>query len=331
MEFIKQDTERIPSKDVLEASLINTGPDGNKLIVIHSGAPESMIVRGYGQPSFGKKYDILDLDTFKTVVPDNVIVCLFTPINLLALVGEQHAQDLRCFFSGHNCYELDYEQHVSEEPFLPWIYSTTNSYSKYAKVYFPGDTLYNQQMVFDEEDEFFDIWSLEDNGDCTFGKQDKILKKLSNVPIPIPEHRPLRSDMGCIELGTLTTEYLLDYVKPKTKQTRYDTRLGKKSGIQPMRILYIWSCNPPNDVAAITKLLLNNTVPKDHAELKGAEILKELQLLRKECEERGRINFIEMKNVLGVKTRSDGKILNPSCINEQLQIATCEQEESVAM
>merc|ERR1712166_1411478 len=139
----------------------NSGHNGNKFVSVHSGAPDVMTdnERNYGDPLWTQPYDVSNLDTFDAVVPKGTIVFLFSPDDYVAKSHHEGEILMRQDFASPNA---------------KWMFHgkgpTQTVLHRYAKVYFPGDQLYNQQMVFsdnaeNEEENYFDIFDIMGDGE----------------------------------------------------------------------------------------------------------------------------------------------------------------------
>ena len=284
----------------------NLGEKGNKFVSIHSGAPDEMVSGGYGQPILGQPYDPRRLNTFIATVPEKTMVFLFTPDGCLAKSTGENEVSYRKEFALKNGYWMFRHGRIDETIFR-----------RYGKLYMPGDQIYNQQMMFGdnenhEDEDFYDIWDImRDDKEMTLndpvlfkarvdkkGKPMSRLKKSTYKPV----HDKKLKRKARLELKTLTTQYLLKTYK------------GERTKDKPWRILYIWSCSPNNSIESIRELLdeedeSGSDDEGDNVE-EATEIFNRLQQIREQLSIQGRNRFSELENYMLEKINSS--VLFPS-------------------
>ena len=291
----------------------NLGKNGNKFVGLHSGAPDEMVSGKYGQPKFGQPYDPRRLNTFIATVPDKTIVFLFTPDGCVAKSTEENEVSYRKEFALENGYWMFRPGRIDETIFR-----------RYGKLYMPGDDIYNQQLMFGdnenhEDEDFYDIWNIMgDDEEITIddpvlfsarhGKKGKMMSRFKKSTYQDIHKKNLRRK-NTQELKTITTQHLLNTYK------------GERG--ESWRILYIWSCSPNNSIKSIKKLLDEEDEDEDEEDededeedeeddnqKEATAIFNELQSLRERFEIQGRSRFSELKNYMLEKI--DPTVLFPS-------------------
>ena len=224
-------------KKKIETALANTsGSNPNLFISIHACAPD------YLPEYFKKYYSIKDIEgSFSATVPENTIVITFTPDNMYGLstdVGEgsfmERLRDPK-WVDSKNPTQVRWEHRQN------------------AKLYLPGDKMYNQLTKFDEIDSYFDIFTLDGekydttvkafkhHGEISRNKREDVIpsnpsRRRSVRTNPVSEFAVSAKDKW--EFSSKPLQHLINKLK--------SPRRNKEK--EKIRILYIFACNPPTNV-----------------------------------------------------------------------------------
>ena len=223
-----------------------------------------------------KKFDKEDLvKSFTAIVPKNTIVFTFTPTDNLAW--------------STFCEEKNEIMVNLRDPGWMWFHDW--SLQRNAKIYLPGQPMYNQICEFDSgENKYFDIYTLYGNPisgvpieqDLGFHRKASNFKKskMRSVTRRTPR-MTTRSNYNKFAYSDETTsdKFTIQELLNKFKSD------PPKDGSKPHRIIYIYSCNPNienKDVKKITKIVSEQN-----------EIIAMNYYLRNTYEKEGRDRFIK--------------------------------------
>ena len=230
----------------LRAAIMN---HDNKYVSIHSGPPQPGVVMDENGLLDKEKTDL----NFITVVPPKTIVILFTPHAKLAESSCYSEGKMREFLKQSDWFN---PQSVADRGFHPALLSE-------AKVYFPGDKVYNQSMVFDDRIGYgyFDIFNLftgvpidsqhfsghhRYEPERVSALKKKLLQPVHTAAVKAKQGR-LRSVVmrdQPVEYKYISTRDLLENLVRGREGTRQETS-------SPYNIIYIYSCNPETSITDI--------------------------------------------------------------------------------
>jgi hypothetical protein len=296
----------------------------NVLLSIHSSDPaEQEALDKYIYLNPGRT---INLNDFVAVVPEGMMVVLFTPPNCLALTNDDEEKALRELLSDPEWYKhkTEFVRNIARHDIAIAEYIT--SVTKRPKVFYPGQFLYNQLMSFDNAQTYYDLFTLDPSGGEPYNSMrtplkwklagargaSSALKRETTIAAHDPRHRVVparkaaKSALGAhhaqVKFDDFTTEQVLQKIKePRTR-----------AAPAPLRIVYILSCSPVMDVLALktgVKELLAGDNPTDRA-LRAAErggnqmvapIAAEITKIRARIDEEGVLRWTALMNELGVR------------------------------
>lgn len=258
--------------DAINTDTKNRKKNRNIFASIHSGPATYYPDMWEGKKKTFDKNNLVD--AFTAIVPENTIVFTFTPTDNLAYSDRcQEHRELMTNF---------------RNPMWPWM--TTWSLQRNAKVYLPGQSMYNQACSFDADDNsYFDIYTMYGNpvgvkklgkgmgyaGKASEFKTEKMSRTVKRVP-----RMQTRDNLNKffyredLQSKVFTLQELLNRFKSEPTQDR------------PLRIIYIYSCNPyveDTNVRKITK-----------KKIEQDEIIAMNYYLREKYETEGRHRFVNM-------------------------------------
>lgn len=238
--------QRPITDEQLRAAILNRD---NKYVSIHSGPPQPGVVMDEHGLLDKEKTDL----NFITLVPPKTIVILFTPHAKLAESSCYSEEKMREFlkqsdwFNPHSVADRGLHHALLSE----------------AKVYFPGDKVYNQSMVFDDRAGYgyFDIFNLftgvpidsqhfsghhRYEPERVSALKKKLLQPVHTAAVKAKQAR-LRSVVmknQPVEYKHISTRDLLENLVRGREGTRQETS-------SPYNIIYIYSCNPETSITDI--------------------------------------------------------------------------------
>jgi|UniRef100_A0A6C0ALC4 hypothetical protein len=258
--------------DTINTDTINRKKNRNVFASIHS-APATY----YPEMWKGKKKTFNTdklINAFTAIVPENTIVFTFTPTDKLAW--------------SDRCQEHDEIMKNLRDSYWPWWKDW--SLQRNAKVYLPGQPMYNQACSFDADDmSYFDIYTMYGNpvnvkklgknmgyaGKASQFKSEKISRPTKRTSRMQTRNNPNKNFYKTIiKDKVFTIQELINRFKSESTRDR------------PLRIIYIYSCNPyveDKNVKKITK-----------TKLKQDEIIALNYFCRTTYEKQGRDRFIEL-------------------------------------
>jgi len=214
------------------------------------------------------------IDAFTAIVPENTIVFTFTPTDNLA--WSDRCQEHRELMAN------------LREPGWPWW--KWWSLQRNAKIYLPGQPMYNQTCSFDADDNsYFDIYTMYGHpvnvkklgqkmgyaGKASQFKTEKMKRPIKRTPRMQTRNNPnkhfYRSDL---QTKVFPLQELINRFK------------SKPTGDRPLRIIYIYSCNPNIEDINVKKIT--------KSKIKQDEIIAMNYFFRKTYEKQGRDRFIEL-------------------------------------
>ena len=263
------------NKDDIETALANTsGSNPNLFVSIHACAPD------YLPEDFEKYYDIKDIEgSFSAIVPENTIVITFTPENMSGFSTDDDEQKFMKRLSEPKWVDSRDPIQVRWEP------------RQHAKLYLPGDKMYNQLTKFEEKSSYFDIFTLDGKKHNTtvkslrdHGKVSDLKAKTAKVSHssrrrsvrtnPVSEFAVSAKDQW--EFSSIPLQDLINTLKSSRRN-------NKKNKI---RILYIFACNPPTNEDGELEKYTSKKLPL-------YKILEKIEKLREKYSTEGQQRFAE--------------------------------------
>ena len=229
------------TKDQIKTALENTtGSNPNLFVSTHACAPDFL-------PEYFEKYysvkSVEDIEnTYTATVPDNTIVITFTPDNHY---GVSDDEDEQLFM-----------KKLSDPT---WVNNKRWEHTQNAKLYLPGDKVYNQLVNFETEASYYDIFTLDgkiykavNKSFRSFGYPSKFLLEEAEEVFPDrrrssrinPKSWRSRNAKDAIKFKSIPLQKLIDKLASPVNYpfTRRTTEKNK------IRILYIFACNPTTNV-----------------------------------------------------------------------------------
>lgn len=222
-----------------------------------------------------KKFNVDKLmDTFTAIVPENTIVFTFTPTDNLAWSDRCQEKE-----------EIMKNLRNSNWPsFGDW------PLQRNAKIYLPGQPMYNQACSFDADDmSYFDIYTMYGNpiNVQKLGKKMGYAGKASKFK---KEHmsRPTQRTRRMQTRNNLNKYFYRDVLKEKvfTIQELINRFKSQPTKDRPLRIIYIYSCNPNIEDVNVKKITKNV--------MQQNEIIAMNYHIRRTYEQQGRTRFVNM-------------------------------------
>lgn len=249
----------------------------NLYVSMHSCAIDPVKPRGLDLPT-ETEIDQVVLNTYTAVVPNNLIVVLFTPTDMVAMTTEYSEQMDRQLLRN-----------------MDWL-TINDELSRNAKIYFPGDRLYNQNMSFDSQDEYFDIFKIphaditdEDMKKAVASEGDAIYNltyRELNHPRQLNQPYNLRITQDRVDrhnpYKSINTRMLLHVISSNTPDI---SRRQNKP-----RIVYIMSCNPAIDLDDVEYVWENVSDQK--------RMLRAFNDLRSMYQSNGRRQFRRLQKII---------------------------------
>ena len=251
---------------------INETANSNIFVSIHSADPGEMQILGYPPPKFGNPpYNPENINAgWLTQVPENTIVITFAPTDKHTVSDDESEIQIRKMLS---------DPHWMHQP---------NLFTESAQLFMPGDQMYNQQMIFDDEP-YWDVWHLPNR------KMDITVETGNETPFKLSTRNTDPDRAADAKFHSMTTGYLIESFKGDAAADVY-------------RIIYIWSCCPPTNTMGIGRLMSLSFVQGiwqrlGYPSAKAREIVKEIYELRNICEQQGKDQFKQITLLMGTPKR----------------------------
>ncbi|MAR49576.1 MAG: hypothetical protein CML42_00445 [Rhodobacteraceae bacterium] len=238
-----------------------------------------------------KTFDVDNLiGAFTAIVPENTIVFTFTPTDNLA-------------WSDH-CQEKNEIMKNLRNSNWPWFDDWP--LQRNAKVYLPGQPMYNQACSFDADDmSYFDIYTMYGNpvNVKKLGKNMGYAGKASQFKTENMS-RPTKRTTRMQTRNNPNKYFYRDVLKEKvfTIQELINRFKSDPTKDRPLRIIYIYSCNPNIEDVNVKKITKNK--------IKQDEIIAMNYFCRRTYEKQGRDRFVDMFLIdkqEAIITKSKGK------------------------
>jgi hypothetical protein len=253
-----------------------TGSNPNLFVSTHACAPDFL-------PEYFEKYysvkSIKDIeDTYSAIVPDNTIVFTFTPNDMYGISTKEDEQLFMKKLSDHT-----------------WVTKRRWEHAQNAKLYLPGDRLYNQLVNFETEAPYYDVFTLDgkiykpvNKSFRTFGYPSKFLVDEAEQEFP-DRRRSERTNTKSwksakakdpMKFKSIPLQKLIDKLASPANLTN-TRRTTEKNRI---RILYIFACNPTTNVDKDLDSHASKQMPL-------SRIIKTIEDLRKLYSDEGHARF----------------------------------------
>ena len=279
------------TQDEVNTALKNidsSNPNPNLFVSTHACAPD------YLPEYFSKYYSVKSIkdieDTYSAIVPDNTIVFTFTPNDMYGISTKEDEQLFMKKLSDHT-----------------WVTKRRWEHSQNAKLYLPGDRLYNQLVNFEIEAPYYDVFTLDgkiykpvNKSFRTFGYPSKFLVDEAEQEFP-DRRRSLRTNTKSwksakakdpMKFKSIPLQKLIDKLASPVKTTNTRSTSEKNR----IRILYIFACNPTTNVDKDLDSHAN-------AEMPLSTILKTIEDLRELYSDEGHARFADYFGGSRIKLR----------------------------
>ena len=260
--------------DTINTDTINRKKNRNVFASIHS-APGTFYPDLWEGKN--KKFDKKDLvKSFTAYIPQNTIVFTFTPTNNYAW--------------STFCQEKDEIMVNLRHPGWMWFHDWP--LQRHAKIYLPGQPMYNQICEFDTgESKYFDIYTLYGNPISAkkikqdLGRHKKASAFKKSKTSSVTRRTPRMTSRSNYNKFSYTDVIINNKFTIQELLNEFESD-PPKDGSKPYRIIYIYSCNPhveSKDVRQITKKKSEQN-----------EIITMNYHIRKTYEKEGRDRFMKM-------------------------------------